>query len=280
MKNAVIFDYFKETEIRPQHLQKEYLAKLKKDADAFLGDEKQFVNVACPACGSRETARSFKRFDRFTYHSCAQCAGIYVSPRPSKAQLDKFYAQAESVKFWRSRVLSETKTPRWEHQHAGRAQWVQETCLAYDTDSSNIIEAFDVLDSCLDPQGFFQDCARKLSSGGFIFLTCTSSAGADIQVLWENNERICPPDHLNLFSPEGLELTFKRNGFELLELSTPGQLDVDILLNHIKNDPAAAMPPMWQYVLTRRGEDAHRGLQEFLQHYRLSSFMRVVARKI
>lgn len=279
MKSVVIYDYFKEAEIRPQHLQKEYLAKIQKDVEAFLSDEKQFSVVACPACGSKESSRSFTKFQRFVYRSCAQCESIYVSPRPSRTQLEKFYSQAESVQFWRSRFLSETKNTRWEHQQAGRQQWVEEMCAVYNVAPANALEAFDVLDNAHDPQALVQEYAKKLPATGLLFLSCTSSVGADIQLLWENNERICPPDHLNLFSPEGLELVLKRHGFELIELSTPGQLDVDILLNHIKNHPSHTLPPLLQYILTKRGQEAHRGLQEFLQHYRLSSFMRAVARK-
>ncbi len=279
MKNVVIYDYFRESEIRPALLQKEYIAKVQEDIALFFPDDAQFVETSCPACGSSQYNRSFRKFNRFTYRSCAQCDSIYVSPRPSRIQLDDFYSKAGSVRFWRSRLLAETKDTRWEPQFVGRQQWVEDACSFYNVSSANVIEAFDVLDGAYDPQAYLKDCRRKLAAGGLLFLSSTSSVGMDIQVLWEHAQRISPPDHLNLFSPEGIEGCLERNGFELLELSTPGQLDVDILLNYLRNEPDAQVPSFIRYLLTKRGEDAHQALQEFLQHYRLSSFLRVVARR-
>ena len=72
---------------------------------------------------------------------------------------------------------------------------------------------------------------------------------------------------------------FKRNGFEIIELSTPGQLDVDLVKNAIKNNPNLKISRFVTYLLQKRDEDSHRSFQEFLQRYKLSSHVRIAAIK-
>jgi len=153
------------------------------------------------------------------------------------------------------------------------------------TDSSlgelgaDAVTAFAVIDHVFNPEDFLNTSRSLLSEDGILFFTVRTISGFDLQVLWENSEAIFPPDHLNLLSIEGIELLMERCGFEILELSTPGQLDVELVLNAMEDDNKLEVPRFISYFLKNRDKDARRIFQEYLQQFNLSSHARVAARK-
>ena len=68
MKNVVIYDDFKEYEVRPPQLLKEYVGLLESEVGQFFPAKDNIVLKECPACGCREENRSFVRFKMFVYH--------------------------------------------------------------------------------------------------------------------------------------------------------------------------------------------------------------------
>ncbi|MCH7960578.1 MAG: hypothetical protein IID08_10615 [Candidatus Hydrogenedentes bacterium] len=68
-----------------------------------------------------------------------------------------------------------------------------------------------------------------------------------------------------------------RAGLDLVELSTPGQLDVELVLHATRDDRDIGLPRFIRYLLEERGEEAHADFQAFLQKHRLSSHVRVAA---
>jgi hypothetical protein len=109
--------------------------------------------------------------------------------------------------------------------------------------------------------------------------TTRAGGGFDAQVLWERSRQLLPMVHLNLLSVEGAERLLLDAGFDVLELSTPGRLDVQIVRAAALADPTLPLPRFLSYLIRHRGEEAHQAFQEFLQQHRLSSHMRWVARK-
>jgi hypothetical protein len=149
-----------------------------------------------------------------------------------------------------------------------------------DLDPSDILLAFDFLDRCADPDQLFAEARRVIASGGLLVATTTLGSGFDIQVLWEAAEGVYPPERLNLFSVEGLTALFERHGFEALEFSTPGVFDVESVRHAMQRHPESEIPRFIRYLINDRGEQAIEALQEFLQRFRLSSFARIVLRKM
>jgi len=69
-------------------------------------------------------------------------------------------------------------------------------------------------------------------------------------------------------------------GLWLIELSTPGQLDVDIVANMVRENPTLPLPRFVTQLLTKCGESMRLPFQNFLNANRLSPHIRVVASRV
>jgi len=145
---------------------------------------------------------------------------------------------------------------------------------------ADLFMAFDILDRCADLEGLFGAARAVLPPGGLLLGTTTLGSGFDVQVLWERAEGIYPPERLNLLTVEGLTLLAGRHGFEVLEFSTPGMFDTDEVQRAVREQPEADWPRFIRYLVENRGEEALGALQGFLQRFRLSSFARIVLRRL
>jgi hypothetical protein len=142
-----------------------------------------------------------------------------------------------------------------------------------------VVTAFEKLESQFSPAAFLSSARDMLAEGGLVFFTTRTSSGFDIQMLWDKAPYLFVPEHLNLLSVEGIHALLERLGLELIELSTPGQLDLELTLHAARQDPSITLPSFVEYLLNRRDEMAHIDFQEFLQKHRLSSHLRVAARR-
>jgi SAM-dependent methyltransferase len=150
---------------------------------------------------------------------------------------------------------------------------------AIDDGTISVVAAFEVIERLFDPLAFMQHIHRLLRPGGLVFLTTLSISGFDLSLLREKARNLLPPTHLTLPSYEGIHKLVERGGFSLVEFSTPGQLDVALVLDALQRDPDIALPPVIDSALRRRGENVHEDLQDFLQKANLSSHVWVAAQK-
>ena len=110
-----------------------------------------------------------------------------------------------------------------------------------------------------------------------MLLTCRSGSGFDVLTLAGESESIFPLDHICLPSPQGMTLLLEESGFQLLELTTPGLLDVQLVSRADNKIPLHQH--FQRYVRQFCDEKVLERLQGFLQQNNLSSHLRVVARK-
>ena len=143
----------------------------------------------------------------------------------------------------------------------------------------DVISLFEITDRTSDLEALFSKVKSMLRKDGLCFITAILVSGFDLQTLWEKAENLYPPDRLNVLSIEGWQALFARHGFECLELSTPGILDVEIVAKALKEDPALKLPKFVEYILQHRSEDIRKAFQEFLQSSLLSSYGRILIRK-
>lgn len=144
--------------------------------------------------------------------------------------------------------------------------------------AADMIAAFEVLEHVNDPLRFLSAVGRLMAPDGLAVLTTLTASGFDIRVLWDAAKAIHPPHHINLMSTTGLERLVDRADLEMVELTTPGRLDVDIVMNTLAERPDL---PVDRFVagLLAAPAAARAEFQAFLAANRLSSHVRIVVRK-
>jgi SAM-dependent methyltransferase len=145
-------------------------------------------------------------------------------------------------------------------------------------ESIDILTAFEITEHLLEPARFFKKCLSLLKRDGVFFLTTLNGKGFDIRMLWENSKSVFPPHHLNFFNTYSIELLLKKVGFEVVDKSTPGLLDWDIIEGMIKNENVN-LDRFWLDFAEEGSAKAKKELQEWIIRNKLSSHMSVVAKK-
>jgi hypothetical protein len=105
-----------------------------------------------------------------------------------------------------------------------------------------------------------------------------SASGFEIQLLWEE-ARVYPLEHINLVSVEGIRHLVEKAGFIIEELSTPGQLDLQIIERQLQSRQEFSLWRFLSYILQHRGENTKNSFQKFLQENLLSSHLQILCKK-
>lgn len=143
--------------------------------------------------------------------------------------------------------------------------------------SADLVTCFEVLEHVYDPLAFVRVLARLARPGGYVFLSTLGADGFDLQVLWEKSTQIFPPHHLNFLSVNGFERLFERAGLTEVSVTTPGQLDVDIIRNAAAKDPQLLDGQRFLKKLLA-DERVAAAFQQFLVDQRMSSHVWVIGR--
>ena len=143
----------------------------------------------------------------------------------------------------------------------------------------DVIVAVDALDRAPDLVALVEAFEQLLAPGGVAFATVPVASGFEIQTLWERSPTVIPPDKLNLPTVAGLQKIFAAPAWELLELSTPGMFDVEMVRRAIEAEPDAPWPRVVRALVERTDAAGRTALVELLQSRRLTSFARLVVRK-
>lgn len=146
---------------------------------------------------------------------------------------------------------------------------------AEESDAAVLLES---LDRVSDPLALLQRVAGSLRKGGILFVTALVASGFDAALLGSRNAYLFPPDRANFFSLNDLKQMVSRAGFQLLEVSTPGVLDVEVAKSHWARDPNLPLSVFERSLLTADAE-TQQAFQNFLQQSNLSSFARMVGVK-
>ena len=136
----------------------------------------------------------------------------------------------------------------------------------------DFVVSLEVLEHVNKPINFIKSINKLLKKDGYCLITTLGYEGFDILTLGENSKSISPPHHLNFLSIKGFELLFNRAGFSKVYVMTPGELDIDIVLNSDFNTE-------FLRILKLRGDSVIKNFQEFLIKNKLSSHVWVLAKK-
>lgn len=138
---------------------------------------------------------------------------------------------------------------------------------------TRVATCFELLEHIHDPELFLNKVNGILGDGGILFLTTLNGLGFDVQILWQNSKSIHPPHHINFFNPKSVHNLFERTGFEILDISTPGKLDVDIASKQIE-----FVSDRYIQKILRADEEIKDKFQLFLQEAKMSSHMLLVVK--
>ncbi|MBF0108449.1 MAG: methyltransferase domain-containing protein [Magnetococcales bacterium] len=142
---------------------------------------------------------------------------------------------------------------------------------------ADIISAFHSVERMVDCGKFMQWAGKNCRKDGFLLLTTTTCSGFEYQVLGKYASTLNPINRMNLLSLEALTGLIVGAGFEIVELSTPGRLDVEIVRTTLDRMGDGIIEPFWEYLFRHRDEHTWNNLQTFLQMNRLSSYVRIAA---
>lgn len=154
---------------------------------------------------------------------------------------------------------------------------IVENIVGHD-DSADLVTCFEVLEHVHAPLEFLKDLAALARPGGYVFISTLGIDGFDLQTLWDTSSQISPPHHINFLSLKGFESLFARAGLVNVQVSTPGQLDVDIVRNALKRNPALLDGQRFLSRLLADDSEA-AAFQRFLVDRRMSSHAWVIGRK-
>ncbi len=115
----------KEEDIRKRETHNQYLKLVEEDVKKMFADNKQFLNIDCPACGSKDFKSQFNKLN-FTYVLCQTCRTLFVNPRPSLKALDKFYTKSDSSTFWVEKFFKPVSEARRTKIFRPRAKFIRD----------------------------------------------------------------------------------------------------------------------------------------------------------
>lgn len=144
--------------------------------------------------------------------------------------------------------------------------------------SADLVVCFEVLEHVYEPLEFVRVLKGLARPGGYVFISTLGIDGFDLQVLWDRSSQISPPHHINFLSVEGFRRLFQRAGLADVSVSTPGQLDVDIVSNAARRDPELLREQRFLRNLLA-DECTAAAFQRFLADQLLSSHVWVIGRK-
>lgn len=144
------------------------------------------------------------------------------------------------------------------------------------TNGFDVVILIDVLEHTPGIQELFLTIIKMLRKGGKCFITTRSSSGMDIQILGGKSDTIFPLHHINLISVEGLKYITNIFHFNIIELSTPGLLDLQILRKSFLKNQGEGTPEFLKYIFTHRSKHLYENYQKFLQENLLSSHLRAI----
>lgn len=141
------------------------------------------------------------------------------------------------------------------------------------------VACFEVLEHIFSPRDFLATCASVLVPGGLLVISCPSGKGFDIAVLGAASNSV-DVEHLNYFHPASLSRLVAESGFEVLEVSTPGKLDAELVRKKVlAGEFELSGQPFLQQVLIDEWDRVGAAFQQFLADNGLSSHLWLIARK-
>lgn len=182
-----------------------------------------------------------------------------------------------------SRVSVVERTPEMAAACRSRGLTVHESAIedlaASHIESADVLAFFEVIEHVFDPTTFLRAGLRLLRPGGLMVLTCPNGDGFDTRLLGPRSVAV-DTEHVNLFNPRSIGLLLEGLGMEVLETTTPGRLDCELVREAVEDGSISLDgQPFLHQVLVDEADRLAAPFQRFLAENSLSGHLRVLARK-
>ena len=138
-----------------------------------------------------------------------------------------------------------------------------------------VFTCFELIEHLHNPSKFIKNLAKLMSKKDLFIFTTLSGTGTDILALWNNSKAIIPPHHINFFNPKSIVIFLKKNKFKILNISTPGKLDINIL----ENEKKRIKDRFWKTFVYLAGKTDKVKMQKLITDINFSSHMMLVCQK-
>ena len=143
--------------------------------------------------------------------------------------------------------------------------------------SFDVILYINQLQHEVDPMKTLKRIRERISGNGLLFLSTRLGSGFDVMTLKGGLDNIFPYEHVLLPSRKGLEILLDEAGFELLEIVTPGMMDMQYVMDNKGRIEEGNL--FARYLVQDADRATLMEFQRFLQKAGLSSFAQAVARR-
>lgn len=268
--------------------------------------------INCPACGSNNIA-FFDTINDVDYKRCQNCYTIYIPVdeetinnykswepileyRKSKAFQDE--ATLNRSKVWQEfalwihfrayRYLKNTELNILDigNKFIGLSNVIKniEICRNYhltqsieQAEPANVFLYLDQLQCEASPYKSLHLLSNLMNEDSILILNMRNGSGFDILTLKGQINSIFPYEHSFLPSLKGLNYLFDRVGLDVLEVSTPGAMDVKYVIAN--KDKLSSEQLFLQYLFENSSKGILSEFQRFLQKSGTSSYTQIIARK-
>ena len=141
---------------------------------------------------------------------------------------------------------------------------------------ADLVFYFDQMQQEIDLDGKLSGMSEWLKQDGLLVVETRAGSGFDILTLKEHNRKIYPYEHVILPSIHGLVNILRKNHYHILEITTPGVMDVHYVMEgkNLLDDS-----DLFVKFLMEADDSVLQEFQRFLQKNGMSSFVRVIATK-
>lgn len=140
----------------------------------------------------------------------------------------------------------------------------------------DVVFAWELIEHILEPDQFLRLVRKAMNLDSVLILSTPNENSVETRTLGTDSSNIIF-DHVRLYNPLAITELLTRNGFRVLDISTPGLLDVERLKQHLNKDTDVFSDDPALRFLLMQDDKITAEFQEYLKENLHSSHMRVVA---
>lgn len=143
--------------------------------------------------------------------------------------------------------------------------------LELDPSSMAVVLMSQVLEHALDVEAWVSKAWQLLENDGILAIALPNFGSLQRVILRENEPYICPPDHLNFFTPGALTMLLEKNGFVVEKIQHVSRVPRSTIKRRVPGIAAHLALPLWILVNTTL---------RIVDFMRLGSIINVYGRKV